>query len=117
MRILALALGVAAALGQQSVADAVMDGDAKAVAALVARGADVNEKDADGITPLMQAASAGRLEILRLLIEAKADVAARNAGGASALTAAAFSGTPMPCNCCSPTRPIRTSRIRRAGRR
>ena len=59
---------LAAAPGQPSIADAVMDGDAKAVAALVAQGADVNQKDSQGITPLMQAASAGRLEILRLLI-------------------------------------------------
>src|SRR5262249_372063 len=91
MRMLLLMLSVVA-LAQPSIVDAVMEGDAKTVAALIAAGADVNVKGNDGITPLMQAASAGRVDILRMLVAAKADVGARNAGGASALTAAAFSG-------------------------
>ena len=73
MRMIFIVLAVAAAPGQQSVSDAVMNGDAKAVAAVIARGGDVNEKDSDGITPLMQAASAGHIEICLLYTSDAAD--------------------------------------------
>ena len=84
-----IALG---ASGQELVPDAVMDGNARALQAAIASGADVNVKDGDGVTALMHAASAGRVDLLEMLLAAKAEVNATTADGATALMAAAFSG-------------------------
>ncbi|HZQ06382.1 MAG TPA: ankyrin repeat domain-containing protein [Anaerolineae bacterium] len=46
-------------------------------AKLIAAGADVNAKQADGFTPLMGAAQNGNLEMVQLLLEHDADVNAR----------------------------------------
>jgi ankyrin repeat protein len=53
---------------------------------LLARGADPNARDMSGVTPLISAAVAGRLETVRLLIAAHADVSARDSSGRSVLT-------------------------------
>src|SRR5512140_3196197 len=65
--------------------DAIRRDDAAAVQKLIAGGASVNLKDSRGGTPLMYAAAAGSEAMMRRLIDAGADVNARNAFDASAL--------------------------------
>jgi len=52
---------------------------------LIAKGADVNAKDDDGVTPLFDAALLGHTAIAELLIEKGADVNAKDMGGKTAL--------------------------------
>src|SRR5689334_1641692 len=54
--------------------NAVKEGDAAAVRAVIASGADVNQQDEQGWTPLNWAAGKGDLEVVRLLAEHGADV-------------------------------------------
>ncbi len=61
---------------------AAKKGDLAKVKEWIAAGADVNEKDADGITPLMEAKTS---EIVKALIEAGADVDAKDRFGYTAL--------------------------------
>jgi uncharacterized protein len=83
--------------------DAARSGDIKAVGAALGVGADVNARDADGITPLMHAARGDRPEIatpgptdhpevVELLIERGADVNAKTDSGFVALFWAARYG-------------------------
>lgn len=58
--------------------EAAARGDAAAVATLIDRGADVNEKDATGRTAVTAAAYAGSAEAVRLLAGAGADVNVRD---------------------------------------
>ena len=54
-------------------------------------GTDLNEKDAmSGATPLITAASFGRTQITKLLLDAKVDLSKTNADGATALHTAVF---------------------------
>jgi len=69
--------------------DALRSGDHRAVARLVAAGADVNAPDESGATPLMYAAAFSTLADLRLLVEHRAEVNAANANGSTALMWAA----------------------------
>ncbi len=62
------------------------------VAALLKAGADPNAKDAQGFTPLMVAASRGRVEPLRMLLDAGAKINATNTSGLNAITYAVMSG-------------------------
>jgi len=72
---------------------AVKSNDAKAVARLISQGADVNELDANGDPPLIQAAYLGHTEIVELLLKAGADVTVVDPGmKATALHAAAYAG-------------------------
>ena len=68
-------------------------GNAKEVAALLEQGARVVAVQLGGRTPLYIAAQQGRLEVMRLLIDAGADVNARTDDGHSVLAAAAWSNT------------------------
>ena len=76
-----------------------VDGGAKSVvvAVLLAEGADVNARVAETSTslrstPLMMAAYRGRLDLLRQLLEAGADVHARSQHGITALACAGWGG-------------------------
>jgi ankyrin repeat protein len=68
-------------------------GDADMVGTLLDAGADPNAATTNGTTPLMFAAAAGNVEALRRLLDAKADVAAKEkAMGQTALMFAAANG-------------------------
>ena len=71
---------------------AVDDGDLAAVRALLAGGADVNEKCRSGRTALILAAANGHLEAVRHLLQAGARVNDRRHDGMTALIHAAFFG-------------------------
>lgn len=72
---------------------AVKKNDAAAVARLISQGADVNELDANGDPPLIQAAYLGHTGIVELLLQAGADVTVVDPGmKATALHAAAYAG-------------------------
>ena len=58
------------------------------MAALVNKGADVNARDDDGVTPLMDAARTGQLEAARTLVAAGADINAAAEDGDTAMTLA-----------------------------
>ena len=64
----------------------------RAVCARIQRGADVNAKDADGLTSLMKASDEGHVDVVRLLIERGADVNAANEEGWTALMYASSRG-------------------------
>lgn len=51
---------------------------------LLDAGAEVNVADEHGVTPLMRAASNGRVDVVKVLLERKADTAARNVDGCTA---------------------------------
>ena len=83
---------VALALQSPSLADAVVSSPVAVVRDLVARGVDVNEKDEEGVTPLMRAASAGRGEVVSVLVASGAEVDAKTNGGVTPLMMAALGG-------------------------
>lgn len=73
--------------------DAVNRNDAAAVKKLIAQGINVSELDANQDAPLVIAAYKGYADIVRLLLEAGADVTAVDPGmKATALHAAAYAG-------------------------
>jgi ankyrin repeat protein len=61
-----------------SIRDAAYNGNIETVKQAIAAGADVNEKDNIGLTPLHSAARKGHKEIIELLIAAGADVNAKD---------------------------------------
>ena len=72
---------------------AVKDHDAAQVKQLIAQGVDVNELDSGGDAPLIIAAYNGYTEIVKLLLDAGADVGALDPGmKATALHAASYAG-------------------------
>lgn len=86
-----IGLLLALALQSPSLGDAVLYNDAKTVQALIAKGANVDEMDETGMTPLMIAASEGRTAIAKTLIDAGADVKVASSDGTTALMRAASS--------------------------
>jgi hypothetical protein len=82
------------AAAEPALVSAVRKGDAAAVRALVAAGADARASTASGWTPLMEAAARGRDDIARALLEAGADVDARDRVLGTALDVATQSGHP-----------------------
>lgn len=85
----ALPLGVQA---QASLVEAAEANDHAAVLGLLARGADVKARSADGSTALHWAVHNGDLDLVRRLLKAGADVKAANEFGATALSEAAING-------------------------
>lgn len=72
---------------------AVQNNDAAAVKKLIAQGVNVSELDANQDSPLIMAAYKGYTDIVKLLLDAEADVAAVDPGmKATALHAAAYAG-------------------------
>ena len=59
---------------KQRLIDEVKNNNLDEVRKLIAKGADVNEKAPDGLTPLLLAARSGYLEIVKVLLEAGASV-------------------------------------------
>lgn len=70
---------------------AVYDSPADVVENLLAKGADPNEGDAWGYTPLMSAVTRGDPRVVRLLLRAGADARRRDVDGWTVLMAAAVS--------------------------
>ena len=81
------------ALGQTGTLEkAIRDGDAAKVQAVLAAGANPNLPLSNGRTPLIDAASRGRVEIVRLLISAGAGINISDRGTGTALEAAEREG-------------------------
>ena len=59
--------------GRTPLLGAVVEGPAETVAALLAKGADVNVRNNDGATPLDLAAYEGRADVVELLVAAGAE--------------------------------------------
>jgi uncharacterized protein len=73
--------------------EAVRNNDAALVRELISRGSQVDERDAKGDAPLIIAAYQGYTDIVKLLLEAGADVSVVDPGmKATALHAAAYAG-------------------------
>jgi membrane dipeptidase (peptidase family M19)/uncharacterized protein DUF6438/ankyrin repeat protein len=70
--------------GQDELLAAILAGDAAAVRALLAAGADAKAADADRVTLVMRAAEVGKAETVRLLLVAGADPTARDRFGRNA---------------------------------
>ena len=77
--LLALTAALLAGAPQQSLPDAVVYGRVPSVEALIKGGADVNEPDENGLTPLALASMEGQTAVARLLIGAKVNVNRRRA--------------------------------------
>jgi|TARA_R110002110_G_scaffold25299_31_gene94024 ankyrin repeat protein len=70
---------------------AVLSGNLEAVKLHIEAGTNINEKDAmSGSTPLISAATFGKIDTVKALIDAKADLTIKNNDGATALHSAAF---------------------------
>jgi outer membrane protein assembly factor BamB len=76
--VILLGLPALAADGKEDLIEAARKGDLKTVEALLAKGVDVNAKNAYGVTALYYAASKGHLDVVKLLIKHKADVNAKD---------------------------------------
>ena len=72
--------------------EAARKGDTEAAKEAVKAGAQLEEPDETGESPLLIAALAGHKEVVVLLLDADADVHAGNKGGLTALHAAAYGG-------------------------
>ena len=83
----------AGAVGGPPLPAAVMDGDAAAVRAALAAGADVNQPAADGATALHWAARLDLPRLADLLLDAGAEADAANAFGVTPLAIAAVNGS------------------------
>ncbi len=91
--VLFLMLAAAARAGDSTaLLDATYTGDAARVAALIKAGADVNEANQFGATPMSQAALRGDTEVLRLLLKGGANPDSPNAEGETALMLVARTG-------------------------
>ncbi len=96
LRIIPVVLAACSALahgaGNGSLLTAAYNGDAERVAELIKSGADVNEANAFGATPMGEAARRGDTAVLKLLLDAGADPESANADGETALMVVARTG-------------------------
>ncbi len=79
---------------QSELHDALESGDQERVAAILQDGADIEEQNRHGWTPLMAAALHAQVDLARLLLEHGADLNATNAEGKCAIHYAAMRGGP-----------------------
>jgi ankyrin repeat protein len=70
---------------QDKLYSAIRANDLRQLKTLLDGGASPNEPGPDGITPLMAAAEVGSVDAMRVLIDSRADVNAKNAFGSTAL--------------------------------
>lgn len=92
---LILTLGFAlagASTAQASLSKAAKKGDLVEVEALIAAGADLDEPDFRGNTPVYQAASKGHADVVEALAQAGADVEVENGFGSTPLHVASHGG-------------------------
>ena len=82
----------AAAGPAEGLFSAASGGDAAAVQALLAKGAELNAKNNDGVTALIVASGNGHLDVVQALLAKGADVNAKDNNGWTALDAAAAGG-------------------------
>jgi ankyrin repeat protein len=83
---------LAVALAATPLVDAVRQGDAAAVRALLKSGSNVNQPEADGATALQWAAHDDKTDLVRLLLDAGASARTANDLGVTALHLAAANG-------------------------
>ena len=74
----ALALGQGSQAANESLWEAARAGDTARITAALGQGADVNAKARYNVTPLIFAASSGRLDAVKLLVSRGADVNAQD---------------------------------------
>lgn len=72
--------------------NAAMNGDLPRVKTLLAKGADINAKDHDGMTALMLASITGHVDVVQVLLAKGADVETKENDGATALILASENG-------------------------
>jgi len=93
--LLAMLLFVSVARADRSASPllvAVAQSDVIRVKTLLAKGADVNAKNEDGVTPLYAAAALGQKEIVEMLLANKADVNVKDNDGTTPLRLAVMMG-------------------------
>lgn len=90
---LAIPFSTARAENTPSIYDVINNEDQTTFSDMVMLGYDIDEKDADGYTPLMIAASLGKAEFVAFLINNGANVNSRSKSGLTALHRAAQAGS------------------------
>lgn len=84
--------GFSAQAADRSIYDIVKNEDQETLSDMVTLGFDIDQKDRDGYTPLMIAASLGKADFAQFLIDNGADANARSFSGLTAMHRAAQDG-------------------------
>ncbi len=87
-----LLLSLAACDNNTELMEWVLDEEKEAIEQSLAKGADINETNAYGWTPLMHAARVGNLDVFKLLLEKGADTHLQDDNGRTALMKAILAG-------------------------